>query len=144
MSSTRARRAIPEPRVRDCAGDAIASLSFRTRVMLRCCVVGAAVVAGTCGQQRALLVRTQQKHVTNQQTRMIVLIIPRRSKAVSARFTTQRSSSCRNSPLGIAVPGLICAGSRSQRNVQSGFSRSPANRKFGAIALASRAGSPVM
>ena len=40
-------------------------------------------------------------------------------------------------PLGIAVPGEICEGSSSQRNVQSGLRRSLARRKFGAIALAS-------
>ena len=36
----------------------------------------------------------------------------------------------RKSPLGIAVPGLICDGSNNHRNVQSGLSLSAANKKF--------------
>src|SRR5205823_10947241 len=49
-----------------------------------------------------------------------------------------------NKLLGIAVPGAICAGSSNQRKVQSGFKRCDASRKFGAIALASCVGSPVI
>ena len=60
------------------------------------------------------------------------------------RLITQRSPSLLNKPVGIAVPGLICDGSSSQRKVHSGFKRSPDNRKFGAMALASCDGSPVM
>src|SRR5947199_9238226 len=44
----------------------------------------------------------------------------------------------------MAVPGDIIAGSRIQRLVQPGFKRSLAMVKFGAVALASCLGSPVM
>ena len=57
---------------------------------------------------------------------------------------TYRSASCRNSPLGIAVPGLISAGSSIHRFVQPGFRRSFATVKFGAVACESCLASPVM
>src|SRR4030095_8759221 len=60
------------------------------------------------------------------------------------RLTTHLSPSCLKSPVGIAVPGLICEGSSNQRKVQSGLSRSLASKKLGAIAFASCPGSPVM
>src|ERR1700689_3500108 len=41
------------------------------------------------------------------------------------------------------VPGLIACGSSTQRCAQSGFKRSLASRKFGAVAILSCAGSPV-
>src|SRR5580704_19779294 len=41
------------------------------------------------------------------------------------------------------VPGLIAWGSSTQRCAQSGFKRSLASRKFGAVAILSCAGSPV-
>src|ERR1700685_4475339 len=41
------------------------------------------------------------------------------------------------------VPGLIACGSSTQRCAQSGFKRSFARRKFGAVAILSCAGSPV-
>src|SRR5258708_8511467 len=55
----------------------------------------------------------------------------------------QWSPSRLNKPDGIAVPGAIRAGSSIQRLVQPGFSRSLASVKFGAVAFASRVGSPV-
>src|SRR6266566_669453 len=63
--------------------------------------------------------------------------------AGKAPANTQRSSSRRNKPEGIAVPGMILAGSVIQRTVQAGFSRSRASRKFGADAFLSCAESPV-
>src|SRR6267378_6002553 len=60
------------------------------------------------------------------------------------KFTTQRSCSLLNKPVGIAVPGAIWAGSSNQRKVHSGFNLCEARRKFGAIAFASCVGSPVM
>src|SRR5579859_2672866 len=50
---------------------------------------------------------------------------------------------CLNNPEGIDVPGLTACGSVIQRSTQSGFNRSLANRKFGAVAILSCAGSPV-
>ena len=52
--------------------------------------------------------------------------------------------SFRNRPDGIAVPGIIFAGSVIQRSVQAGCKRSCASRKFGAEAFLSCSGFPVM
>src|SRR5271154_4301255 len=41
------------------------------------------------------------------------------------------------------VPGLMACGSSTQRSAQSGFKRSLARRKFGAVAILSCCGSPV-
>src|SRR6266849_8950913 len=41
------------------------------------------------------------------------------------------------------VPGLMACGSKLQRSVQSGFRRSLASRKLGAVAILSCCGSPV-
>jgi len=56
---------------------------------------------------------------------------------------TQRLFSRLNKPEGIAVPGLMACGSMIQRSTQSGFRRSRARRKLGAVALRSCAASPV-
>src|SRR5262249_34117727 len=48
-----------------------------------------------------------------------------------------------NKPEGIDVPGLIACGSVIQRSTQSGFSRSFASKKLGAVACASCWASPV-
>src|SRR5437867_3725424 len=56
---------------------------------------------------------------------------------------TQCPPSCLNKPDGMAVPGEIIAGSSIQRLVQPGLRRSLAKVKFGAVAFASRFGSPV-
>src|ERR1700685_3407201 len=41
------------------------------------------------------------------------------------------------------VPGLMACGSSTQRSAQSGFNRSLASKKFGAVAILSCCGSPV-
>src|SRR5579859_5783329 len=50
---------------------------------------------------------------------------------------------CLNRPEGIDVPGLTACGSVIQRSTQSGFKRSLASKKLGAVAILSCAGSPV-
>src|SRR6202046_549278 len=50
----------------------------------------------------------------------------------------------RNKPEGMAVPGIIFAGSMIQRSVQAGCKRSWASKKFGAIAFLSCASLPVI
>src|SRR5208282_5026706 len=57
---------------------------------------------------------------------------------------TYRLPSGLKRPDGIDVPGLIAAGSVIQRSTQSGFSRSFASKKFGAVAILSCVGSPVV
>src|SRR5579863_7930271 len=57
---------------------------------------------------------------------------------------TQISPSLRKRPEGMAVPGIIFAGSVIQRAVQAGCRRSCASRKFGAEAFLSCASLPVM
>src|SRR6202040_3839382 len=52
--------------------------------------------------------------------------------------------SLRKRPEGIAVPGIIFAGSVIQRSVQAGCRRSRASRKFGAEAILSCSRLPVM
>src|ERR1700689_1580225 len=57
---------------------------------------------------------------------------------------TQTSPSLRKRPEGMAVPGIIFAGSVIQRAVHAGCRRSCAGRKFGAEAFLSCASLPVM
>src|ERR1700683_5248648 len=57
---------------------------------------------------------------------------------------TQTSPSLRKRPEGMAVPGIIFAGSVIQRAVQAGCRRSCASKKFGAEALLSCASLPLM
>src|SRR5271155_3548339 len=57
---------------------------------------------------------------------------------------TQIAPSLRKRPEGMAVPGIIFAGSVIQRAVQAGCRRSWASRKFGAEAFLSCAALPVM
>src|SRR5262249_39052118 len=59
-------------------------------------------------------------------------------------LSTQRSWSRLNKPDGMLVPGLINAGSTTHRLVHSGFNRSRASKKLGAVAFTSWAGSPVI
>ena len=85
-------------------------------MVLRCCSRRRGGRHRTCRQQLSLLVRTHQKHVSHQQPRVIMVVaVAAGGKLV--RFATQRSPSLRNRPLGIAVPGLICAGSSNHRTI---------------------------